>query len=275
MRARDDSGFATAIARLASELPLGSLQSLAAGASHVSRPGLGLPAPSGRSVHWACPITLPDQRQFLDDWQTRAPDTEPAAVGVALLTASAALDLQHREASAELVWTGPDAGDAAMRRTDQALLEVINSADQSLLIVSFAVYRIESVSEAVVRAHGRGADVRICLETPAASEGGIGYDTVQALGPDMPRVSTILVWPQDKRPISSNGQRGLLHAKVAVADSKVLFLSSANLTEYAMTLNIELGVLIRGGPLPRRVVAQFDRLVERGVLRCLNIAERL
>ncbi len=43
--------------------------------------------------------------------------------------------------------------------------------------------------------------------------------------------------------------------------------SSANLTEYALTLNMELGVLISGGPAPARVAAHLGRLVEMGVFR--------
>jgi phosphatidylserine/phosphatidylglycerophosphate/cardiolipin synthase-like enzyme len=58
-----------------------------------------------------------------------------------------------------------------------------------------------------------------------------------------------------------------LHAKCAVADARLLFVSSANLTDYALNLNMELGVLIQGGPHPATVVAQFDEFVARGVLR--------
>jgi hypothetical protein len=43
--------------------------------------------------------------------------------------------------------------------------------------------------------------------------------------------------------------------------------ASANLTEYAMNLNMELGTLIRGGPLPGMVAERFLRLMEGGVLR--------
>ena len=43
-----------------------------------------------------------------------------------------------------------------------------------------------------------------------------------------------------------DGRLGSLPAKVAVADGATLLISSANFTEYAMTLNMELGVLIRG-----------------------------
>jgi len=49
-----------------------------------------------------------------------------------------------------------------------------------------------------------------------------------------------------------------LHAKLAVADGESLFISSANLTNAAMQLNMELGVLICGGELPAQVVKHFD-----------------
>ena len=63
-----------------------------------------------------------------------------------------------------------------------------------------------------------------------------------------------------------SGKAGVLHVKCAVADSRWLFLSSANLTEYAFTVNMELGVLISGGPLPGQVETHCDQLVQAGVL---------
>ncbi len=78
--------------------------------------------------------------------------------------------------------------------------------------------------------------------------------------------STVFVWPADKRPKDQRGYAGVLHAKCALADSSILLVSSANLTESAMTSNIELGLLVRGGPLPGRVGAAFDRLRASGSL---------
>jgi len=51
-----------------------------------------------------------------------------------------------------------------------------------------------------------------------------------------------------------------------VGDKELLFICSANLTEYTMSLNVELGGLIQGGPLPGDVSARFVRLIETGVL---------
>jgi phosphatidylserine/phosphatidylglycerophosphate/cardiolipin synthase-like enzyme len=110
-------------------------------------------------------------------------------------------------------------------------------------------------------------DTAICLETPDASEGRIAFDTLRALGNEVVQHARVYVWPLDQRPQSSTGKHGSLHAKVAVADGKTLLISSANLTEYAMTLNMELGVLIRGGELPSRIQQHFERLIETRILR--------
>jgi phosphatidylserine/phosphatidylglycerophosphate/cardiolipin synthase-like enzyme len=46
--------------------------------------------------------------------------------------------------------------------------------------------------------------------------------------------------------------------------------SSANLTDYALNLNMELGVLIAGGSQPQTVMAQFEALIAQGVLQCVQ-----
>jgi phosphatidylserine/phosphatidylglycerophosphate/cardiolipin synthase-like enzyme len=66
-----------------------------------------------------------------------------------------------------------------------------------------------------------------------------------------------------RRRLSSNVD---LHVKCAIADDRLLFVSSAKLTEYAFTLNMELGLLITGGDAPAQVEGHFDALVEGGVL---------
>jgi phosphatidylserine/phosphatidylglycerophosphate/cardiolipin synthase-like enzyme len=61
-----------------------------------------------------------------------------------------------------------------------------------------------------------------------------------------------------------------MHVKCAVADGRWLFLSSANLTGYAFTLNMELGVLVTGGPLPGQVETHLGRLIGTGVLTAVG-----
>ncbi len=204
---------------------------------------------------------------FLQMWSTRAPDMTPREVALILRTAAVTTRTIREAQSIELVWTGPLAGRVSMRRTDQALLQVINSAKRTLLIVSFAVYKIPAIAAALVRAAGRGVSIRICVEAPEPSGQKMAYDTIKALGAEVAQSATIYVWPSDKRPVDGNGNTGVLHAKCAIADDRLLFISSANLTDHALNLNIELGTLIYGGAEPGLVAAQFERMIAEGTLQ--------
>jgi phosphatidylserine/phosphatidylglycerophosphate/cardiolipin synthase-like enzyme len=137
-----------------------------------------------------------------------------------------------------------------LRQTEQALLQVIDSAGQRLTVVSYAVYRIPRICEALVRAADRGVAISVVVESPDRVEGQKAYSTLAALGPSVAGRCGVYVWPVEKRFRDGAGRPGILHVKCAVADAQWLFLSSANLTEYAFTLNMELGVLMRGGRCP-------------------------
>jgi phosphatidylserine/phosphatidylglycerophosphate/cardiolipin synthase-like enzyme len=197
-------------------------------------------------------------------WQA-TPAVSSASIALMLLTALDAIEQERARQQVDLVWTGPEPPDAALRRTDQALLEVIQAARTTLLLVSFAVYMTPTIATALVSAARRGVKVSICLDTADSGES-ISYDTIAALGEPVRQCSTLYIWPRHRRPPGPDGRSGSLHVKCAVADQEVLFASSANLTGYALTLNMELGVLIRGGPLPCQVAQHFKRLVELGVL---------
>ncbi len=68
---------------------------------------------------------------------------------------------------------------------------------------------------------------------------------------------------------------GALHVKCAVGDASLLLLSSANLTHYALNLNMEMGILVRGGALPRRVAAHFMSLIDKGaIVRVMSTAHK-
>ncbi len=202
---------------------------------------------------------------FLHVWESQAPDIRADSVSLGLLAACRAQEAQRSQQRIELVWTGPDSQVIPLRRTDQALLQLINEAQKTLHIVSFAVYKMQVIAQALVQAAQRGVSIAIYLETPDASEGRIAFDTIGALGQGVVEHARIYVWPLEKRPRSADGRHGSLHAKVALADGKAMLVSSANLTEYAMTLNMEMGLLVHGGSLPGKVEAHLVRLIEQGV----------
>lgn len=204
--------------------------------------------------------------EFIRLWQEREAEVTPDAVALALRTASHAEKI-HREAqTVELVWTGPGTEGHPFRRTEQAVLQVLDSARERITLVSYAVYQIPNVCEALVQAARRGVRISVIVETPNKLEGENEYNTLRALGDDVAACSAVYYWPKEKRGQDDKGKLGILHVKCAVADGRWLFLSSANLTEYAFTINMELGVLVTGGKLPAQVLEHFDRLITKNML---------
>ncbi len=211
----------------------------------------------------------PDVQQRLADfiavWRADYPGVSTASMGLALLTAVSTASYFRQRQQLELVWTGPDSHVIPLRRTDQTLLQLIHEAKESLHIVSFAVYKAENITQALIAAMDRGVSVSIYLETPSASEGKMSFDTVRALGNAVTERVRLYVWPKGKRPLTEDGKFGSLHAKIGLADGRALLVSSANLTGYAMTLNMEMGMLVRGGSKPQEVERHLLNLVDQGV----------
>jgi len=258
--------LAQAIQRLVADLPTELSAALAASLEESDQ--LGWPrrrlVVMGALPH---PAIREQVSAFLDLWQAAAPTVSGQSVALALCAAAQAVEAERGQERLELVWTGPDSRLIPLRRTDQALLQLIDGAQHDLHIVSFAVYRIAAIARALARAAGRGVAISLYLETPDASEGRIAYDTLAAFGEEVRQRARIYIWPLEKRPLSADGRHGSLHAKLAIADGHTMLISSANLTEYAMTLNMELGVLINGGPSAQMVVEHLVRLGEQGTFR--------
>ncbi len=257
--------IAAAAAQLADRLPH-SVMIAVAGA--VALHG-GMDRPHARQAILQS-LPTPDFRDatadFLDHWHSCAGSVGAEAVAVALVTAAKSEhDHRHGE-TVEIVWTGPEPAETRFRQTEQAILEVVNSATKRLTVVSYAVYRIPRIREALVAAANRGVGIRLIVETPNRIEGQGEYDCLLALGDNVASACSVYYWPQENRPKDDNGKIGILHVKCAVADGHRMFLSSANFTEYAFTINMELGLLVTGGKLPGQVEKHFDRLICTGAL---------
>lgn len=262
--------IADQIQRLAAEVPQAALISLADAVLHV--PSVVSPASiSGLLAAVSQPDYRSMVRDMLDAWQKEARDISPQSIALALYVASRCEDRRRTESSIELVWTGPDSEIVPLRRTDQALLELIQSAEQRIVVVCFAIYKVNNICRALAEAGKRGIQIDVILESTEESEGKVTFDMIQTLGSVLKPQARFYVWPMEKRPTDSSGKHGSLHVKCATADGRMLFVSSANLTEYAMTLNMELGVLVKGGPLPQNVESHFRRLIQDGILRSCRI----
>ena len=206
---------------------------------------------------------------FVERWQAQLPTIDSRAVAIALQTASLAEQAHRDSQSVELVWTGPDAQGNSFRRTEQAILQLLDAAQKRITLVSFAVYSIPNVARALVKAASRGVKLNVIVETPDKLGGENEYSTIRALGEEVADCATVYYWALEKRPLSENNKPGILHVKCAVADGHWMFLSSANLTQQAFTVNMELGILLRGGMLPQRVEMQFDQLIRNGQLQAV------
>jgi len=176
-------------------------------------------------------------------WRTHA--VSPDELASMLLAAGHVFTQAMSRQSIELVWTGPTTPIVSARRTEQALLQVINSAEHTLFITSFVAYDVSTIVKALNAAADRGVAVSMLLELSQEHGGSLDFDVIGKMRTLVSRAQ-LYAW-RDKTALFSEGR---VHAKVAVADGKMCFITSANLTGYAMDRNMEAGVLITGGHIP-------------------------
>jgi phosphatidylserine/phosphatidylglycerophosphate/cardiolipin synthase-like enzyme len=206
---------------------------------------------------------------FFNEWRAKVPGISPSEVAIALRTAACSQRSREADQSVEIVWTGPRSQQVSLRHTEQAILQILNSAQCRILLVSYAVYSIPNIQEAVVRAAKRGVKITVVVETPDKLDVQNEYSTLRALGDDVARCSTVYYWPKENRKADGSGKLGILHVKCVVGDGRWLFLSSANLTRYAFSLNMELGVLITGGEAASQIERVFDEMIlEKSLAKC-------
>jgi phosphatidylserine/phosphatidylglycerophosphate/cardiolipin synthase-like enzyme len=210
----------------------------------------------------------PDNRgllsEFADAWMSAATPGAEIAAGI---EAAAFQERRLRAmSSVELVWTGPSTLSAGLRSTEQVILEMFRAARHSVYLVTFAAYKVGSLVAALREAIARGVRVSFVLEDKEESAGKVSVSALQALsGAGLGAVKTYL-WPLERRQRNERGDHGSLHAKCVLVDGERLFVTSANMTEFALTLNIELGVLLTGGEAPRQAERKLTELIRTGVL---------
>ena len=183
-------------------------------------------------------------KRVADVWATGTVSSE--AVAMALRAAQAAAEVERVSETVGLTWTGPKTKEVSVLRNDQALFEVIDSADDELLVVSAFTWDMPAVVEKLSSAVDRGVLVRLVLEYHDKDGQPTGFDPAKDLGGQLSPEILVYHWPPDVREFDpKTGVKGYLHVKCAVADGREAFVSSANLTVYAMETNMELGVVMR------------------------------
>jgi cardiolipin synthase len=243
-----------AIADCADQLPPGRVESLAKkiAAFDPSHSSLILSEIVGG-------VVSPYVNELISAWQ----GTDIKANELALMLLSARQVVMQKDAnqSIELVWTGPVTSVVSARKTEQVLLQVINQAKSELLITSFVAYKVDSLIQALNSACDRGVQLFLLLESSINEGGSIEIDVIAKMKKVIPR-SHVYAW-KDK---AAEFEGGRVHAKVAVADNNVCFITSANLTGYAMEKNMELGLLINGGAIPGLIAEHLKALISNKIL---------
>lgn len=261
-----DDPLAVTVRRAATDLPIGQLHKLAdafgkhEGPTAVARHGIVNTVPTAVFRHHAAALC--------EAWSSASPSLPGGGVALAVRAAAEAVGDVRGEAQLSVVWTGPASYEVPVRATAAVLAEVIEGATQTLVVVSFAAYKVASLAEALRVAADRGVDVRLVLESVVESKGKLSHDAKQAFDALSGSVS-FYVWPAELR-VSIGGGHAAMHAKCAVADRRTAFVTSANLTGSAMTDNMELGLVVRGGDVPRRIANHFEALMTDKVLRQLE-----
>lgn len=240
---------AEACLKLVEELPSSLMESLIAQLRSGSTPSMPNPGYQGRVD------------EFLRRWAERGSEVAPML--------EVALAAKRCAPTTELVWTGPATAGVPGRRTEQVLFDLIQCAERRLTVMSFGIFQVTRLVVGLEQALAKGVGLRIVLgDRESFGDQEIDRQRHQ-LGRVVATRASLLQWAPERRPRDEKGHAGLMHAKAAVADSRVAFLTSANLTEAALERNMELGVLIRGGTLPPSIDRLIDALVESGELQVL------
>ncbi|MCM1983979.1 DISARM system phospholipase D-like protein DrmC [Lyngbya confervoides] len=207
--------------------------------------------------------------EVLEVWNYESPHLSQQTISCVLETAHYTIQKSAEKLAVEIVWTGPNISKIPVRQTEQVLLQMIKNAKMQLIICSFAIYKVSELSNALLAAVHRGVAVTIIAETSEHKEN-VPFGVEQGLGSQLTAAAKVYEWPRDIRPADHQGRSGSLHMKVAIADAQHLFITSANLTEYAMSLNMEMGLLIHSHDLAKRVQKHLDELILQNILQRIN-----
>jgi phosphatidylserine/phosphatidylglycerophosphate/cardiolipin synthase-like enzyme len=225
---------------------------------------------------------FPDRAEIVLAWLAEATDRFGS---IQALSAAIKLILEDRSRStrdgsqAELILTGPVAGDDSVRDTRVAVREIFESARHTVLIVGYAFYGSDRIFEPLARRMGSDPTLTTRIVVNIKPEPGrTPAHSVRRFADDFLRSN----WPFHPRPRlyylpdyleNQSSRRASVHAKVIVADRSTVYLGSANFTAAAFRRNIEAGIRIEDPNLARQLVDYFDRLINDGVLSPLVLGD--
>lgn len=163
------------------------------------------------------------------------------------------------------MWTGPTTPFGSARRTEQALLQVISTAERTLFITSFVAYDVSTIMKALNAANERGVMISILLELSQEKGGSLNFDTIEKMRIQVPSAK-LYVWNNKDNEYYGGCVLAKVAVAVAVADARECFITSANLTGYAMEKILMLGCLFLAEVFQGNLMSIFSTLLKQKLL---------
>lgn len=182
-------------------------------------------------------------------------------LGMLVGAASAYSNIRNDE-QFELVWSGPHSRIVPSRSTEQVILSVIDRARKELFLISFVAYEITDIVDALNNAINRGVNIVFLLESDKVHGGSLNTDSIGTMREAIPKASHYYWAEKDAKFVG-----GSVHGKSIVADESVCLITSANLTGHAMDKNMEIGVMIHGGDIPRKLHQHLKSLIQTNIIK--------
>lgn len=200
----------------------------------------------------------------------------PMHLALLLDAAAESAEIRESHVQAELVWSGPETHAGQSRDTAVVLAELFAQTTEEVLVSTFVVYQAGVVFRPLAEAMAANAALRarVFLHVGRSGRDTSADDELVRQFSERLRSG----WPNIRRPEVYYDPRGLSqdseihatwHAKCAIVDRAIAFVTSANFTERAQTRNVEAGVLVRSPRFAGQLAAQFDALVEAKLVRRL------
>ncbi|MFI5405042.1 MAG: phospholipase D family protein [Nitrososphaerales archaeon] len=123
------------------------------------------------------------------------------------------------------------------------IVSIINSAKQTIDMAAFSL-TLDSVADALIKAHQRGVKVRLLLDKQQTSVKKADYKRLESAG----------------IPVKVDQKSGLMHNKFIIVDSVLVQTGSFNYTDNAVKNNYENLVFIDDGITIEQFMLEFERM---------------
>lgn len=177
-----------------------------------------------------------------------------------------------------LVITGPEAPGTTIRDTGVVVRELFRKASKSVVVVGYSVYQGQQVFAALAERMMELPELesKMYLNLPPVKDTDEESIVTRRFARDFKEKH----WPAgcrlpaiyfDPRSIEEDrSKRASLHAKCVIVDGLEIFITSANFTERAQNMNVEVGVRFASETIAKQLQRHFSSLVSIGALKPLR-----